>query len=199
MSENSNSSDILNILSRASDMNSKELEEALNNLEDLGIEPLSGPIMRPGITCPFTEMQVISPCSLKKCNFYVENEWSRNCLLQYMEEQNYEELSSEEIAFLYQTTTEKVEDTIREAMSQLRENSEETVGISGDFSKKEPKKFKISEGSLENLEISNNTLFPPFLEEANKKLFEEATDEEVLNHPAAKLLGILDSIITELE
>jgi len=195
----SKSFELQEILDNLPHMTSEELEAALSRLSEEGITSPEGPLYRPGITCPFTDMQVISPCSLSKCKFHVENEWAKNCLLQYLDNQNSESLASEEIAFLYQTTTEKVNNVIEGAMSQLRENSEETVGIEGDFKKLEPKKFKVSIDSSDEINITSSTLSPPFLGDLNRALKSFVSDELVLKHPSVKLLGVLDSIISELE
>jgi hypothetical protein len=144
-------------------------------------------------------MQVVSPCNLTKCKFYIENEWSRNCLLEYLDQQNSEALASEEIAFLHQTTTEQVERVIEQAMLQLRENSEETIGIEGDFRRKKPRQFKLALDDADDIEITSSALSPSFLGSTNEVLAIGASDEAVFEHQAVRILGVLDTIINELE
>lgn len=199
MPRKSVTSELEQILRSLPHMNKEELELALERLSSLGIESPEGPVRRPGVTCPFTQMQVVSPCNLTKCKFHIENEWSRNCMLEYMDQQNCESLASEEIAFLYQISTEQVDDTIEQAMVELRENPQETVGIEGDFRRAKPKQFKLNLEDSEDIEITPYTLSPSFMSQVNKVLELGASDDEVFAHPAIRVLGVLDSIINELE
>lgn len=180
-------------------MNAEEREIAVERLASFGVETPEGPIRRPGVECPFTQMQVVSPCNLSKCKYHIENEWSRNCLLEYLEVQGSESLATEEIAFLYNTPTTKVEEVIAQAMLQLRENSTETVGISGGFEKSEKPEIEANLDEDDEFVITSGTLAPPFLAKVNVPLEEVAPATDVFSHPAIRLLGILDTIIGELD
>jgi len=198
MSKKSNNSDILDLLHRTSNMTPSEVQKTIDSLADMGIEPLDETLTRPGITCPFTDTQLVVPCSMEKCSFYIKNVWSKNCLLQYMDNQNADSLSVEEIAFLYETNTKTVENSIKNSMEHLKEGSEESLGISGDFVKKEKITFKINT-SFKETEINSHALSPPFIENLNSRLIRIIPDEEVVKHPAARFLAALDVIISELE
>ena len=199
MPRKSVTSELEKILRSLPHMNSEELELALERLSTIGIKPPDGPVRRPGVTCPFTQMQVVSPCNLTKCKFHIENEWSRNCMLEYMDQQNCESLAVEELSFLYQTSTEEVTASLEKAMVQLRENPQETVGIEGDFHRSKPRQFKLNLDDAEDIEITKYTIAPSFMEPVNRTLQLAASDDEVFEHPAILILGILDSIINELE
>jgi hypothetical protein len=116
-----------------------------------------------------------------------------------MDQQNCETLAAEEIAYLYQTATEEVTGALAQAMVELRENPEETVGIEGDFKRNSPRQFKLSLDDDEDIEVTKYTIAPSFMDPVNRTLALAASDEEVFAHPAIRVLGILDSIINELE
>lgn len=199
MPRKSVTSELEQILRSLPHMTAEELELALERLSTFDIESPEGPVRRPGVTCPFTQMQVVSPCNLTKCKFHVENEWSRNCLLEYMDQQNSETLAVEEIAYLYQKPTEEVSSALEQAMAQLRENPEETVGIEGDFKRSSPRQFKINLDDAEDIEVTKYSIAPSFMDPVNRTLAIAASDDAVFAHPAIRVLGILDSIISELE
>lgn len=199
MSEKSVASELEQIIRSLPQMNAEERELATEHLRSLGVEPPEGPVRRPGVECPFTQMQVVSPCNLKTCKYHIENEWSRNCLLEYLDVQGSESLAVEEIAFLYSKPTDKVELVIEQGMAKLRENSKETVGFDGDFEKPEVPKIVANVEEDDEFVITAATLAPPFLKNVNPALESAAPATEVFNHPAIRLLGILDTIIGELE
>jgi len=144
-------------------------------------------------------MQVVSPCNLTKCKFHINNEWSRNCILEYIDVQGNETLASEEIAFLYGTTTDKVNDIITKGMSQLRENSQETVGIVGTFEKHVEPTISANVDADDDFTITASTLSPSFMKDVNSALDTAISQNDVFQHPAIRLLGVLDTIIDELE
>lgn len=180
-------------------MNAEERELAEARLASLGVDGPEGPVRRPGVECPFTQMQVVSPCNLTKCKYHVENEWSRNCLLEYLEVQGSESLAVEEIAFLYGQPTDGVESIIEQGMAQLRENSTETVGIEGDFERASVPEIQANVDDEDEFTITSGTLAPPFMEKINPSLEDAISAEAVFAHPAIRVLGILDTIIGELE
>jgi hypothetical protein len=180
-------------------MGAEELETALERIRRFGIERPSGPVRRPGVMCPFTQLQVVSSCSLCKCKYFIEDIWSRNCLLEYLEARSSDSLAVEEIAFLYNTTVDDVESTIAQGMAQLRGSSQETVGFSGDFEKFEPPEVLVNSGEDAGFKITPATLSPPFLGKVNTALEALILADVVFQHPAIRLLGVLDTIISEIE
>jgi hypothetical protein len=199
MSGKSITSELKKILRSLPQMNAEERELTVERLAGLDVSVPEGPVRRPGIECPFTQMQIVSPCNLSACKHYVENEWSRNCLLEYMEVQGSESLAVEEIAFLYNTPTEQVESLITQGMAQLRENSEETAGIEGDFEKIVAPEIQANVNEDEDFTITSMTLAPPFLGKINSALESVVPATDVFTHPAIRLLGVLDTIISEIE
>lgn len=199
MTAKSVSSELEQILRSLPQMNAEERELAVERLATFGVYAPEGPTRRPGVECPFTQMQVVSPCNLSKCKYHIENEWSRNCLLEYIEVQGSEALAVEEIAFLYNTPTEKVESVIEQGMLQLRENSTETVGIDGDFEKVSKPEITANVDEEDEFVITSATLAPPFLAKVNDSLETVAPAVDVFAHPAIRLLGVLDQIISEVE
>jgi hypothetical protein len=187
------------ILRSLPNMDAEEQELATERLNTLGIDTPGGPIRRPGVICPFTQMQVVSPCSLTECQYHIENDWSRNCLLEYLEVQGSESLASEEIAFLYNVSTEHVDSEITKGMSQLRENSEETVGFSGGFERPVKQTITANVAAEDEFTITATTLSPPFMKDVNSALEIAIPADAVFPHPAIRLLGVLDTIISELE
>jgi hypothetical protein len=192
-------SELEKILRSLPHMNSEEREIAVERLRTFGVEAPKGPVRRPGVECPFTQMQVVSPCNLTKCKYHIENEWSRNCVLEYIEVQGSESLAVEEIAFLYDTPTEEVEAIVEQGMLQLRENSKETVGIDGDFERISAPEIQANVEEDDEFSITAVTLAPPFLKAVNPTLEAAVPAADVFQHPAIRLLGVLDTIISELE
>jgi len=186
------------ILDSLVELSTEELEQAVERLETLGVETPSGPIRRPGVTCPIMQLPLVTTCNLSKCPYSIDNEWYRNCLLDYMDTQNSESLAVEEIAFLYQETPDQVQKAIEKGMVRLRENSMETLGFVGDFHREQPSEVRANLGEDDEFEITRLTLSPPFMAKTNEVLEIAAESALVYQHPAIRLLGILDSIIDEL-
>jgi hypothetical protein len=195
----SGKSELAKIMRSLPHMNKEEHELAVARLKEFGIETPTEPVRRPGVECPYMKMQVVSPCNLKKCKFHIENEWSRNCILEYIDVQGNEALASEEIAFLYGTSTAKVDAVIEKGMVQLRENSEETVGIAGTFEKHVEPTISANVDSDEDFTITAATLSPSFMKPVNLALDTAISQNDVFQHPAIRILGVLDTIIDELE
>lgn len=195
----SGKSELEKIMRSLPHMNKEERELAVERLKESGIETPTGPVRRPGIECPYMQMQVVSPCNLTKCKFHIDNEWSRNCILEYIDVQGSESLASEEIAFLYGTSTEKVDSIISKGMVQLRENSKETVGIEGTFEKHVEPTISANVDSDEDFTITAATLSPTFMKSVNSALDTAISQNDVFQHPAIRILGVLDTIIDELE
>lgn len=186
------------ILDSLVELNEKELKRAVKRLKTLGVKIPSGPARRPGVSCPIMQLPLVTTCNLSKCPYSIDNEWHRNCLLDYMDTQNSESLAVEEIAFLYQETPDKVQKAIEKGMAKLRENSMETLGFIGDFHKEQPSEVRANLGEDDEFEITRWTLSPPFMAKTNEVLEIAVESDLVYQHPAIRLLGILDSIIEEL-
>ena len=171
---------------------------ALERLETLGVELPDGPVRRPGITCPVTQLPIVTSCNLSDCPYSIDNEWHRNCLMDYMAAQDGESLAVEEIAFLYQETPSKVQKIIETGMDSLRKSSMESMGFEGDFHREQPPEVKANLGEDDEFEVTYSTLSPGFMKKTNEALEVAVESELVYRHPAIRLLGILDSIIDEL-
>jgi len=191
-------SELRSILDSLSKLDTEELEMAQERLESLGVEIPTGPPRRPGVMCPVMQLPLVTNCNLSSCPYSIENEWHRNCLLDYMDSQGSESLAIEEIAFLYQETPRKIKKVIEAGMGKLRENSMETMGFEGDFHKEQLPEVKANLGEEDKFEITYSTLSPRFLGKTNEVLDAAIEADLVYGHPAIRLLGILDSIIDEL-
>lgn len=191
-------SELGSILASLPMMKAEELELALERLDSLGVEIPSGVARRPGITCPVTQLSLVTICNLSDCPYSINSEWNRNCLLDYMDAGNSESLAVEEIAFLYRDTPKRVQKAIDSGMAKLRESSIETMGFEGDFRKSSPPEVKANLGEDDEFDITHATLFPPFMAKTNEVLEVAVESDLVYQHPAIRLLGVLDSIISEL-
>ncbi len=198
MPRKSVTSELRSILDSLPKFGAEELELAVERLEALDVEIPTGPARRPGITCPVMQLPLVTTCNLSSCPYSIDNEWHRNCLLDYMDSQGSETLAIEEIAFLYQETPKKVQKAIETGMALLRENSMETLGFAGDFHKEQPSEVKANLGEDDEFEITHSTLSPGFMGKTNEVLEATIESDLVYRHPAIRLLGILDSIIDEL-
>lgn len=191
-------SELSKILDALPKLGEEELEMALERIEALGVELSDGPVRRPGITCPVTQLPIVTSCNLSDCPYSIDNEWHRNCLLDYMASQNGESLAVEEIAFLYQETPSKVQKIIETGMDSLRKSSMESMGFEGDFHRDQPPEVKANLGEDDEFEVTYLTLSPGFMKKTNEVLEAAVESELVYRHQAIRLLGILDSIIDEL-
>ena len=171
---------------------------ALERLETLGVELPDGPVRRPGIPCPVMQLPLVTTCNLSGCPYRIDNEWHRNCLMDYMAAQDGESLAVEEIAFLYQETPPKVQKIIDTGMAALRKNSMESMGFEGDFHREQLPEVKANLGEYDEFVVTHLTLSPAFMRKTNEVLEAAVESDLVYRHPAIRLLGILDSIIDEL-
>ena len=191
-------SELSKILDNLPKLNEAALKKALKRLEKLGVKMPEGPVRRPGITCPITQLPIVTACNLSGCPYRLDNEWHRNCLMDYMAAQDGESLAVEEIASLYQETPAKVQKIIDTGMAKLRKNSMESMGFEGDFHREQPPEVKANLGEDDEFEVTHSTLSPGFMRKTNEVLDAAVESELVYRHPAIRLLGILDSIIVEL-
>ena len=73
------------ILDSLPKLGEEELELAVERIEALGVElPDDSPVRRPGVTCPVTQLPIVTSCNLSGCPYRIDNEWHRNCLMDYM-------------------------------------------------------------------------------------------------------------------
>ncbi len=191
-------SELSQILDSLPKLGEEELELATERVESLGVELPDGPVRRPGITCPITQLPIVTSCNLSKCPYSIDNEWHRNCLLDYMASQKGESLAVEEIAFLYQETPLKVQKIIETGMDSLRKSSMESMGFEGNFHREQPPEVTANLGEDDEFEVTYSTLSPGFMRKTNEVLDAAVESELVYRHPAIRILGILDSIIDEL-
>ena len=81
--------------------------------------------------CPAHKSQVRAGCRLRTCKFWLSDPQSNqltlklanNCLLSYCEHQQTEQLSTDEIAYLYGRDATEVEATLESALRRLRGNA----------------------------------------------------------------------------
>lgn len=197
MTSDNDTYELNSILETLTSLDSKGLERAQERLYELGVETPTV-VRRPGIPCPVTRLSIVAPCQISSCPLRIENEWNRNCLLDYLESQGGESLSEEEIAFIYQDTTSNVRKTIEDGMVAIRQNLSKTTGTDFDAPRKAPSKVEANIGEDADFEISHLTLAPPFLGRTNDVLEKLVPAALVHKHPAIRLVGVLDSIISEL-
>ncbi len=192
-------SELRRILNSLPKLSETELILAAERLATLGVELPEGPARRPGITCPITQVSLVTTCNLKKCPYFIENEWSRNCLLEYMDSQGSESLATEEIAFLYGISPKKVEKAVEQGMEALRESSVTTMGFSGDFRRAQPEEIQANLDEGDDAPVTRSTLSPPFMGSINNVLESLIPADKVFSHQAIRILGTLDRIIDEIE
>jgi hypothetical protein len=198
MPRRSVTSELERILDSLPKLSAEELELAMERIEALGVEMPEGPDRRPGVTCPVTQLSIVTTCKLSGCPYSIDNEWYRNCLMDYMATQDGESLAVEEIAFLYQETPSKVQKIIEKGMASLRKTSMESMGFEGDFHRDKPPEVRANLGEDDEFKVTHSSLSPGFLRKTNEVLEAAVKSELVYRHPAIRLLGILDSIIDEL-
>lgn len=90
-------------------------------LRQLGLEVTPGPVrLATGFRCSLTGTTLRTDCQLRQCRYHIDYEWTANCLLAYMHQQQVESLSVDEVAFLYRIPAERVKQKIEEATVALR-------------------------------------------------------------------------------
>ena len=80
----------------------------------------SRPALNTGFRCPVIKETISTTCSLDHCAWNITYPWSANCLLAYMHQQGVDELSSEEISYLYQLPVDQVKNLIEISIAALR-------------------------------------------------------------------------------
>ncbi len=79
--------------------------------------------LQTGFKCPVLREPIVSPCHLGNCAWNIDYEWSANCLLAYMHQQGVDQLSADEISFLYQMPIEMTRKLLDSAITALRSNA----------------------------------------------------------------------------
>jgi hypothetical protein len=63
---------------------------------------------RPPFKCPELEINIRQPCSVQSCAFWTPREWTRNCIIYYMVDQNRDSLDLKELTILLGEETQTV-------------------------------------------------------------------------------------------
>jgi hypothetical protein len=91
--------EVLSVLER------KDLLLDIQKVAELHLEP---EVIEPDSVCPVTKQEVIIPCQLTQCRYWVEHQWTKNCALNFMASQEVDQLSVEQVSFLYRKSVERV-------------------------------------------------------------------------------------------
>jgi hypothetical protein len=83
----------------------KELLDRIQRLGDVQAYPETPEIES---VCPVTKQEVVIPCQLQACRFWVEHGWTKNCALNFMATQKVDSLSAEQVSLLYRKSVERV-------------------------------------------------------------------------------------------
>lgn len=90
-------------------MNMQEKQKFFQNLFQVA-EVQQAPVMNESQSvCPYTKESLRHPCSLKQCPFWINHSWTKNCAINFMTEQEKENLSVEQVSFLYKKSPDRVE------------------------------------------------------------------------------------------
>ena len=90
-------------------------------LRQIGMDVEARPVrLATGFCCSVIGTTLRTDCQLEQCRYHIDYEWSANCLLAYMHQQQVEALSVDEIAFLYRIPSERVKQKIDEGTTRLR-------------------------------------------------------------------------------
>jgi hypothetical protein len=76
-----------------------------------------------GFNCPVIAEPVVAPCALYNCAYHIDYPWAANCLLAYLQQQEVETLTPEEISYLYQQPLDRVKSTLNAAAVKLRSSA----------------------------------------------------------------------------
>jgi hypothetical protein len=90
-------------------------------LRQLGLDVEPGLVrLATGFRCGTLGTTLRTDCQLRQCRYHIDYEWTANCLLAYMHQQQVESLSVDEVSFLYRIPAERVKQKIEEATVALR-------------------------------------------------------------------------------
>lgn len=70
--------------------------------------------------CPVVNTFIVAPCRLRNCRYWLNYEWSCNCLLRFLTDHSVDSLSPQEIAFTHQLPADVVEAEVLDAVSAIR-------------------------------------------------------------------------------
>lgn len=59
--------------------------------------------------CPVHQQPVVAPCGLKKCRYWVDQGWTRNCALNFLSAQEKENLTIDQVSLLFRKPPERVD------------------------------------------------------------------------------------------
>jgi len=90
-------------------------------------------VMKIKFRCPVISADISIPCALNQCRYHIDYPWFGNCLLAYLHDQEIEQLSVDEVAFLYQRPVEEIKQLIEESTGLMRSRALE-VDATGDSS-----------------------------------------------------------------
>ena len=71
--------------------------------------------------CPVMKCQLNLPCQLQECKFWINVDWTRNCLLSYAATQGVSNLTVEEVSFLYDFPLKKVIELSNSALKKMHD------------------------------------------------------------------------------
>ena len=75
-----------------------------------------------GFNCPKTKIELSIPCGIEKCSYFIDNSWTKNCVLNYMHHQGVDKLTPTEISFLYKMPIERVNYIKENQLMKMRKN-----------------------------------------------------------------------------
>lgn len=103
---------------------------ALKILQDNGFEEEARSLEHPtepmvdhDLRCPAHHATVKAPCKLDGCKFWVPSDIANRCLLAYAHQQKVDQLSGDEIAYLYGQHVDTVKAELESAMLRLRQTA----------------------------------------------------------------------------
>ena len=65
--------------------------------------------------CPVHRQPVVTACELKKCRYWVDQKWTRNCALNFMAAQEKDNLTIDQVSLLFRKPPERVDAIYRRA------------------------------------------------------------------------------------
>jgi hypothetical protein len=90
-------------------LTSWERKTLFSDLQQLGeIYLTAGKLPEVESVCPVTKQELVAPCQLKGCRYWVEHSWTKNCALNFMAAQGVDQLSPEQVSLLYRKSVERV-------------------------------------------------------------------------------------------
>ena len=95
-------------LDRFQRMDTREKQQFFQNLIRVAhVEQIEVP--EANSICPYTKESLRQPCTLQKCPYWINHAWTRNCSMNFMVEQFRDNLSVEQVSFLYRKSPDRVD------------------------------------------------------------------------------------------